>query len=189
MLDKEVKSWCSKSRFKLYNSLQYKRSLAEDNSWFLYCPTPNWGSLIDSDLSKSSPRFDWTKCKQSYCAFWREIWHKWISWKEYRKRKGYPIDDVMFFKFIKGDKLTRCINWNDWIEMARCSHSNSCNWAKMLWKNWNKNWLVSLNTKSKAEYYSKPHKQPIHSYSAKPAYNNKYYRHVSSCSITDSTSS
>lgn len=179
MLDRELQVICDQDSYEEYLSLKYKKTLTDDNSKFLYCPTPNCGTTMDTEISRKTPRFDCPKCKKIYCAYCRENWHNGLSWKEYRSRKGYPQDDCTFFKFIKGEKVKKWSSWQDWIDKPKCCPNLKCLWSNVICKKCNNDCLVSINSNTKhIKWITKNQKQPIHSYSAKPAYNSKYYKYV-----------
>lgn len=165
MLDREIRVICNPSKYDEYINIQYKALLLEENNKNLIWPTANCNSKIDVDFSKKSYKYRWPKWKKSYCAHWRDTWHNGLSWNEYRARKGYPVDDPALFKLLKNDQ-------SKWWEDCRKLLDKPNNW------NDKSNWCNNVNS-HQVKYDAKVAKQPVHSFSAKPAYNSKYYKFVS----------
>jgi hypothetical protein len=128
----------------------------------------------------NSLKFNCPKCKYLYCIKCREPWHNGLKCKEYRQRKGYPIDDLLFFKFIKGENIIRWTTCKDWVEKVKWWNDCSCYWNTQLWQRCSKDSL--MNSKCiviDSQLVYKINKNHVVSSTAKPAYNSKCYQKVS----------
>lgn len=167
LLDREIRVICSPPKYDEYINIHYKTLLLEENSKNLIWPTINCNSKIDADFSKKPLKYHCPNWKKSYCPHWRDTWHHGLSWNEYRVRKGYPVDDVLLLKIFKND-------------LPKCWDGSSSLIEKSNYWNDKAGWNNELNS-HQVKYNAKTAKQPVHSFSAKPAYNSKYYKFVSVC--------
>lgn len=182
ILEREMQVLCNKDLYQSYQTLMFKHSLNEDKNKFMTCPTPNWGSKIIVNEPESKTLKYWCqKWSRVLWVSWRENWHEGQTCKEYRKIKGYPIDDQMYYRFIMKEGLKRWVKCSWWVEKPKWCSDLAWWWNNPIWKQWEERCLLSISS-PKQDYTRgcRTSKQPIHSYSAKPSFNNKYYKYVSS---------
>lgn len=179
VLEREMQVLCNNELYQSYQAQMFKSSINEDKNKFMTCPTPNWGLKILSDSESKTLKYSCEKCSRVLWISWREIWHEGLTCKEYRKSKGYPIDDQLYWRFIMKEGLKRWVKWNCWVEKPKWCSDLSWWWNNPICKQWEERWLLSI-TSPKQDYTRgcRTSKQPIHSYSAKPSFNNKYYKYV-----------
>lgn len=130
VLEREVKMLSSNKIFDDYLSIRFKYSLSDEENKLSIWPTPNWGTSVDKHHQDNSNKFNCPKWKCQYWIKCRGIWHKGLNCKDYRQNKGYPTDDLLFYKYVRGGNVIKWATWKDWTDNMMWCHDNSWYSAK-----------------------------------------------------------
>ena len=123
LLDGELQLFCGEDLYEKLQKFQLELFLEQNNKIFNHCPTPDWKFVFEWNGNKENQKFKCSICDKTYCIMCRIEWHEGLSCKEYRELNGYPVEDRLFMKFIKGTSFKQCPNWKFWVEKSRgCDH-------------------------------------------------------------------
>jgi hypothetical protein len=121
--DAELKIFCDRDLYDKMVEFQFKLFVEQNNDMFNQCPTADCPFIFQWDGDKENQRFDCKICNKQYCIMCRVEWHEGMTCSEYRELNGYPPEDRLFYKFIKGTPFKQCPKCKFWVEKSEgCDH-------------------------------------------------------------------
>jgi ariadne-1 len=123
MSDAELQLFCDGEQYEKLLKFQFELCIEQNNEMFNHCPTADCPFVFAWDGDKENQRFQCGICNKTYCIMCRVDWHEDMNCQEYRELNGYPPEDRLFIKFIKGTQFKQCPKCKFWVEKSSgCDH-------------------------------------------------------------------